>query len=137
MRKITLAHEAATSMLKRAKPYPPSPLEGGGVGKGRKKNQKKTARKLVFVKKGDPNWNQFKGLTEQMKENTSRALKELRDELKRRNGKVISNDYPKHRVVNADGCVEYINYYEMYSLDPKIILKEYEKAKRLNQQIKQ
>lgn len=131
MRKITQAHKTAKSMLKRAMPYLPPPVL---AGKRKRKNKtKKTPRELVFVKKGDPGWNQFRRLVEQVKQNTSRALEELQDELRRLNGKVVSRDYPpnvKHRVMNADGTVEYVNYYEMYCLDPKIIAERMVKEQR-------
>ena len=107
MRKIVQAHHAAKAQLKRRRPRPPVPQ----VMKPKKKRTKKP-RKLIFISRDDPKYKHMQEMMDIIKDNTENAIKELQNELKRLNGKVVSSDY-----INATNSNNNIKYHEIYSLD--------------------
>lgn len=127
MRKILRAHQDASRVGKRPPPLP-SPLAKAKPGKRGRKPKKTlplSPKRLVFIKKGDPDWHMFRALMHKVKENTDNALEELQNELLRLNGKMVSSDHPKgYREVANDGSVKYVNYYDMYCMDPQVLAKE-------------
>jgi hypothetical protein len=48
---------------------------------------------IQFIRKDDPQWKKLKALAEQTKENTLRAIRELKEELHRMRGGVVDADH--------------------------------------------